>query len=573
MSPHCFRLLFFSVLTSVVSAQSASPFASGVWCGAVTGTSANVVVRLTSAGVPVRLQVGKTASLSPSVFSVSATTAAASGNTVTLTVQGLTANTDYFYGVEVAGVLRTEAASRGRFHTFPLGSSSFRIGFASCSDNRHADQTAFDAIVRENPVLFIHMGDLHYDDINSTEVNDYRAAFDRVLNQPNESAMYRSMAVAYMWDDHDFCGDNSDGTSIGRDTVRTVYQERAPHYPIAANVGGTMAQAFTIGRVRVILTDQRSASDPPETRESPTKTRLGAAQKAWFKQELIDARDAGWPLILWVSTAPWIAPALLGDDTWGGYATERTEIANFIRDNRITNLVMLAGDMHALAYDDGTHSDYATGGGAPFPVLHAAALTAPGEIKGGPYTAGPLPGSQQYGILEVYDTGGPSVSCRYLGMKVSEGAKLTYTFGATALATRNEQTLVNISTLARVTSPNDVIVAGFVISGSTPRTVLMRAAGPTLATFGLADALTQPHLVAFQGDQRLASNDGWATDDATAQRLVTAFDRAGAFRFADKTTRDAALLLTLAPGVYTLRVSSGSGAPGATLVEVYDVLP
>ena len=158
-------------------------------------------------------------------------------------------------------------------------------------------------------------------------------------------------------------------------------------------------------------------------------------------------------------------------------------------------------------------------------------------------------------------------------MKVGEGAKFTYTFGTTALATRNEQALVNISTLARVTSPNDVIVAGFVISGSTPRTVLMRAVGPTLATFGLPDALTQPHLVAFQGDQRLASNDGWATDDATAQRLATAFDRAGAFRFADKTTRDAALLLTLVPGVYTLRVSSGSGTPGATLIEVYDVLP
>ena len=573
MSPHCFRLLFFSAVTSVVSAQPLSPLASGVWCGGVTATSANVVVRLAAAGVPVRLQVGKTASLSPSVFSAPVSTAAVAGNTVTLTVQGLTANTDYFYGVEVAGVLRTEAASRGRFHTFPLGSSSFRIGFASCSDNRHADQTAFDAIVRENPVLFIHMGDLHYDDINSTEVNDYRGAYDRVLNQPNQSAMYRSMAVAYMWDDHDFCGDNSDGTSIGRDTVRTAYQERVPHYPIAAGAGGAIAQAFTIGRVRVIMTDQRSASDPAATRESPTKTRLGAAQKAWFKQELLDARDAGWPLILWVSTAPWIAPALLGDDTWGGYATERTELANFIRDNRITNLVMLAGDMHALAYDDGTHSDYATGGGAPFPVLHAAALTAPGEIKGGPYTAGPLPGSQQYGILEVYDNGGPSVSCRYLGMKVGEGAKFTYTFGTTALATRNEQELVNISTLARVTSPNDVIVAGFVISGSTPRTVLMRAVGPTLATFGLPDALTQPHLVAFQGDQRLASNDGWATDDATAQRLATAFDRAGAFRFADKTTRDAALLLTLVPGVYTLRVSSGSGTPGATLIEVYDVLP
>ena len=65
--------------------------------------------------------------------------------------------------------------------------------------------------------------------------------------------------------------------------------------------------------------------------ESAAKTRMGAAQKTWFKQELITARDAGFPLILWVCPDPWIDRASVGVDTWGGYATERTAFGQLPR--------------------------------------------------------------------------------------------------------------------------------------------------------------------------------------------------------------------------------------------------
>src|SRR5581483_690713 len=240
---------------------------------------------------------------------------------------------------------------------------------------------------------------------------------------------------------------------VGRDTARAVYKERVPHYPIAS-AGGAISQSFTVGRVRIIMTDLHSASSPSSQKESASKTRMGTAQKAWFKQELINARDAGFPLILWVCTDPWIGPAALGADNWAGYATERTEIANFIRDNRVANVVLLSGDMHALAYDDGTHSDYATGGGAPLTVLQAASLTSPGDAKGGPYTAGPLLGAPQYGMLEVYDTGGPSIACRFLGMRAGDGQKMGYIFSTTASGS-DGHSLVNISTMARVEGGDD----------------------------------------------------------------------------------------------------------------------
>jgi phosphodiesterase/alkaline phosphatase D-like protein len=562
------KLLLYVALTSAAFGQA--QFMSGVWCGNVTPTTATVVVRLDAPGQRVRLQVGVNGSLSPAIFSAAANTAAGAGNTVKLTVQGLTPNTDYYYGVEVAGVLRTEPISRGRFHTFPLGRASFKIAFGSCGDFRAPNQRAYEAIVNEQPLLFINLGDLHYSDTNTTDAEQYRRNYDQVLRHQQQSALYRAVPVAYMWDDHDYCGNDSDTTAIGRDTARSVYKERVPHYPISA-AGGTVAQAFTIGRVRFIMTDLRSASVSPAQKESASKTRLGTGQKAWFKQELINARDSGFPAIVWVCPDPWIAPAKLGDDTWGGHATERTEIANFIRDNGITNLTLLSGDMHALAFDDGTHSDYATGGGARVTVLHGAALTSEGSSKGGPYLEGPMPGNEQYGILEVFDNGGPSIACRFSGMKVGEERKISRIFSSSVAGAKNHA-LVNISTLSRLRVGNDTLVTGFVLSAAPDTAVIVRAVGPTLGAFGINDALPAPILSVFQGDQLIATNAGWADPaGAGVDTLNAAFDSVGAFRLGDPTSADCALLLRLAPGAYTVQVKDAGGAGGSALVEVYDV--
>lgn len=550
--------------------QHSGPFIGGAWAGNVSPTSATVSIRLNTTGARVRLQVSKNENLTPAIFSGAVTTNANNGNTAKLVVQGLESDTDYYYGIEVAGVLRTEVVSRGRFRTFPLGRASFRIAFGSCGDFRHPDQRVFDAIREERPLMFINMGDMHYSDTNSTVHDDYRLNYDQILSHDVQGAFYRSMAMAYMWDDHDFSGNDSDTTAIGRDAARAVYRERVPHYPIGPT-GGTIGQAFTIGRVRFIMTDLRSGATPPGTRESATKSKMGTAQKAWFKQELINARDGGFPLIVWLSSLPWIAPAELGADSWAGHATERVEIANFIRDNRITNVAMISGDMHGLAFDDGKNSDYATGGGAPLIVMHAAALTANASAKGGPYAVGPIVGGQQYGILEVYDNGGPSVACRFLGTRVGEGRKMTQIFSG-SVAGASEKSLVNISTLARVTSPADAIVSGFVISGTTNRSVLVRAVGPTLSAFGVNDALKNPILSVHQGDRVIATNNAWAgATRAATQDVSDAFDRVGAFRFVDEASKDAALVVSLAPGAYTVQVKSGDGTPGAALLEVYDL--
>jgi hypothetical protein len=554
-----------------------SPFVSGAWCGNVTPTSATVAVRLNAPGLRVRVAVSTNDRLSSAVFSPARTTAAASGNIVKLDVEGLQPATDYDYGIEVAGVLRPEIVSRGKFRTFPQGAGSFRLAFSSCGDFQDPDQRAYDAILADQPLLFVQTGDLHYKDTNTTFAEDYRRNYDSILANRNQGALFRGVALAYMWDDHDFTGDDSNGSAVGAATARSVYREYVPHYPINVT-GGTIAQAFTVGRVRVIMSDLHSASAGAAAAESAAKSRLGSAQKAWFKQELIAARDAGFPLILWVSTSPWIDPAQLGVDTWAGFATERTELANFIKDNRIKNLAMLSGDMHALAYDDGANSDYAVGGGAPLVVLHAAPLTRLGAPKGGPYTAGPLLGNLQYGLLDVTDPGGGSVQVRFSGKRVDEGAKLTFQFtastagivaGGGAPANGADRAFVTVSTRGRIATAGDALIAGFVLGGTAPRNLLVRAVGPSLGAFGVADALRRPVLTVHRDNVVVASNEDWTATDAT--RLSAAFDRVGAFRLLGGANPDAALLITLPPGPYTLQATGAGGAVGSVLLEAYDV--
>lgn len=132
-------------------------------------------------------------------------------------------------------------------------------------------------------------------------------------------------------------------------------------------------------------------------------------------------------LVVWVNPDPWIAPAAAGRDDWGGYPDEREHIAGVIDRAGITNLVMLSGDAHMLAIDDGTNSGYGPSGSG-FPVLHAAALDRPGGVKGGPYSHGTLPGAGQFGTITVHDDGTAPETVDLAGRDWTGRVLLSYTF-------------------------------------------------------------------------------------------------------------------------------------------------
>jgi hypothetical protein len=323
------------------------------------------------------------------------------------------------------------------------GAASFRFAFSSCGEWVNPQQ-AYDAVRLESPLFFIHMGDLHYEDTNQNNLTPYRTNYTNVLAEsPEQSNLFRNVPTFYIWDDHDFSGNGSDRTNTGRQAARQVYRERVPHFPLPA--GGPDAaiyQSFDCGRVHFILSDLRSERDRDSDTDNADKSMMGDVQKQWFKDQLIAARDAECPMIVWMSGVPLIQE---GDDrdNWGSYATERTELLEFIRDQRIQNVIVISGDMHALAYDDGrATADYVAG--VRIPVFHAAALARPGSVKGGPYSGGTSEGDGRYGTMDVSDAGG-TVSITYRGRIATTATSVstwkTYTHVADPVRPRTAKNL------------------------------------------------------------------------------------------------------------------------------------
>ena len=131
--------------------------------------------------------------------------------------------------------------------------------------------------------------------------------------------------------------------------------------------------------------------------------------------------------------------------------------------------------------------------------------------------------------------------------------------------------LMNLSTRAQVGTGGGILISGLSIApGGGLRKFLIRAAGPTLASFGVAGTLADPAIAILDaGGQQIASNDNWGTGNTTA--LTTAFAQNGAFGLAAG-SRDAALLVDLDPGKnYTIQVSGVNNTTGLALIEVYDI--
>jgi hypothetical protein len=121
--------------------------------------------------------------------------------------------------------------------------------------------------------------------------------------------------------------------------------------------------------------------------------------------------------------------------------------------------------------------------------------------------------------------------------------------------------LRNVSARVLV-GPAQPAQVGFVIGGSLPRRVLVRAVGPTLAQFGVSTPVASPQLVLSKGRTQVATNNAWGGSPS----LASTFAYAGAFPL-PTASRDSALLLALGPGSYSALVQSGT--VGELLLEVY----
>ncbi len=133
--------------------------------------------------------------------------------------------------------------------------------------------------------------------------------------------------------------------------------------------------------------------------------------------------------------------------------------------------------------------------------------------------------------------------------------------------TGNTPRLTNLSALNFVGTGGDVLIAGFTIAGTGSKNVLIRAVGPSLGALGVPGTLVDPKLELFSATNppaKIAENDNYSAS------LPTIFASVGAFAFVPG-AKDAALMISLPAGGYTVQVSGADGGTGSAIVEVYEL--
>jgi hypothetical protein len=128
----------------------------------------------------------------------------------------------------------------------------------------------------------------------------------------------------------------------------------------------------------------------------------------------------------------------------------------------------------------------------------------------------------------------------------------------------SDSQLVNISTRGFVQTGNDVMIGGFIFgNGTTSERVIIRAIGPSLASYGVANVLADPMLTLHDSNGAiLLSDDNWQDDPSQASAIASSGK-------APQNSLESAIVTTLPPGAYTAVVTGKNRGMGVALVEVY----
>ena len=122
--------------------------------------------------------------------------------------------------------------------------------------------------------------------------------------------------------------------------------------------------------------------------------------------------------------------------------------------------------------------------------------------------------------------------------------------------------LINIATRGFVGTGDDVLIGGLIISGSTNKSVVITAKGPSLADFGVQGVISNPQIQLFSGSNQIDFNDNWQ-DHPDSSKIPDSFKPGNSL--------EGALYKELAPGPYTAIVTGVGGATGVGIVEVFEV--
>ncbi|MDX2222662.1 MAG: alkaline phosphatase D family protein [Rhodospirillaceae bacterium] len=317
----------------------------GPMIGAVTPSSALIWAR-TSGAHAVSVSFADNPALSGARTTAAQAATADADYTVRIALDGLKPASTYYCRVLIDGrpdpylaqfdpiAVRTAPPDgwRGRF----------RIAFGSCARVGHdREQPIWRTVDDLRPDLFFWLGDnVYVDSLNpATFGEEYRRQRGVALLQP----VLRSVPQLAIWDDHDYGLNNHDRTNPIKDTALAAFKQywANPAYGLPDAPG--VFFSYRYGGIDFFFLDDRWWRDPNAAPDGPAKTMLGARQLAWLKDGLKASRA---PFKLLISGSGWSLAKGPGEDAWSAFMSERDALFDFIRDEKISGVVLLSGDTH-----------------------------------------------------------------------------------------------------------------------------------------------------------------------------------------------------------------------------------
>ncbi|HRB00299.1 MAG TPA: alkaline phosphatase D family protein [Ignavibacteria bacterium] len=362
---------------------------SGPIVGAVTENSATFLVKPVNSS-SVRIQLSEDSSFTEPFYTEEINTDQNNFNFTKIQISNLSPGVKYFYRAVIDG------AVTDRIHSFKTFSAeknyNFSFGFGSCQQGYGATSPDIFPVIAEDSLrFFIQTGDWTYPDFSDLGrgynqsmdklEESYRERYD--YSYPFNSGVLSMMPVSYLYDDHDFAGNDADGTNAYKLNSVKAYSMFFPHYELD-NPDNGIWQKFRFGDVEFFLPDlrtQRSANadaidaegkfNPPAGHSILNGFTIdGEDQKTWLENSLKNS-DAKWKVI--ISTVifnPRYSEALKNEqlgimfpkvqkgiiDKWAGYPEDTEFLIDIIKNNDIKNVIMVSGDSHSSYIDDGANS-------------------------------------------------------------------------------------------------------------------------------------------------------------------------------------------------------------------------
>lgn len=246
-----------------------------------------------------------------------------------LALTGLLPDTEYSYAVTVAGSAESWA---GSFTTAPPPgtAASFRVAFGSCS--RLDGQPIFDVVLDKGPDLFLFVGDNHYG--NTNDLDSLRWNYRWAHSRPERRAMMQVVPTLAVWDDHDYTGNNTDGTAPGKAMALQAFEEAWAN-PAGGTAGADGVFAtHEVGDVRFYLLDDRY------WRGSQNSV-LGQAQTDWLLDRVVEGSPTWHVFVL---GSQWTADG--SSDSWAQFLPARDDLLAELGALSIDGAVFLSGDIH-----------------------------------------------------------------------------------------------------------------------------------------------------------------------------------------------------------------------------------